>query len=316
MVKKRKLLISILTFCLVITGCGTKDRISVGANGNLNTAENKNSQTLKEPNAAASNDTKTNDDGKLKLSHNEKLNYNGYLDAVKDWFGTEYELSDYDNDGLNDRVYREASYSDPGKKSMGLIPDKVSFRIDFGNGDRLELGTFDDAFLGIKIIGADLTGDGRNEIIFLGHHDAMTEPESYSEIGVFCKTGTEYRIMPLPAPVDDTTGDKYLAGYPVYAKNDTDSEIRLFADYANYEETIQIDRTDYNRDVKYRDKDLISSYAWGTGTEEYDNKSALVLYQKIGERNYYKNNLKILLLWQEDEFKPIKMETVDYHYQW
>ncbi|SHO54221.1 hypothetical protein [Anaerocolumna xylanovorans] len=312
MMKKDKLLISIFVICLIMTGCGTKDITSAGKTGNNNIAGNMNAQAPGETDT----DIKSNDDGKLKLSHNEMLAYNGYMDSVESWFGTKYELSDYDNDGLTDRVYREASYTEPSKKSQGLVPDKVSFRIDFGNGDSLELGMFDDAFLGIKIIGADLTGDGNNEIIFLGHHDAMTEPESYSETAVFRKTGAEYERISLPAPVDDTTSDKYLAGYPVYAKNDTDSEITLFADYVNYEEVIQIERNDNNRDVRYRDNDLISSYAWGIGTEKYEDKTAFVLYQKIGGRNYYKNNLKILLLWQDDEFKPVKMETVDQHYEW
>jgi len=325
---KKGKLVSVIALCLLITGCGIKNSSAVSGNENVVTNEptqisedNSISEAAENAsisnNADSDNDTKTTDEAKLKLSHNEMLNYNGYMDAVNEnWFGTKYELSDYDGDGINDRVYREASFSDSDKKSEGLVPDKVSFRIDFGNGDSLELGTFDDTFLGIKILGADLTGDGNNEIIFLGHHDAMTEPESYSEIAVFQRTGTKYEKMSLPAPVNDTSGDTYLVGYPIYAKNDTDSKITLFSDYADYEETIQIERTDYNHDERYQDNDLISSYAWGTGTEQYGDKTALVLYQRIGGRDYYKNNLKIVLVWQDGEFKPVKMETVDKHYEW
>lgn len=330
--KKGKLLISAAILCLVLTGCDTKNSSVFGMSENENAVTNeltqisefnKNSEAAenvsisKNNNADSNDDTERTDEGKLKLSHIEMLNYNGYMDAVdENWFGTKYILSDYDGDGVNDRVYREASFSEPNKKAEGLVPDKVSYRINFGSGDSLELGTFNDAFLGIKIIGADLTGDGVNEIIFLGHHDAMTEPESYSEIAVFHKNGNEYAMMLLPAPVDDTTNDKYLVGYPVYAKNDTDNEITLFSYYANYGETIQIDRTEYNQDEHYQDNDLISSFAWGTGSEQYDNKTALVLYQRIGGRNYYKNNLKIVLVWQDGEFMPVKMETVDKHYEW
>ena len=310
--KGKLLLICIMVLCFAISGCSPKNVSTEGT-----TTNDDNVQASDKNDTNTSDDTKTNDESKLKLTHDEMLNYNGYMDAVDaNWFGTKYELSDYDNDGLNDRVYREASFSDPNKKSEGLVPDKVSFRIDFGNGDSLELGTFDDAYLGIKIIGVDLTGDGNNEIIFLGHHDAMTDPESYSEIAVFQKNGTKYDKMSLPTPINDTTGDNYLVGYPIYAKNDTESKITLFADYANYEETIQIDRTDYNRDEKYQDNDVISSYAWGVGTEKYNDKNALALYQRIGGRNYYKNNLKIIILWKDGEFKPVKMKTVDKHYEW
>ncbi len=52
------------------------------------------------------------------------------MDSVENWFGTKYELSDYDNDGLNDRVYREANI-DPNSKSTGQWPDTVNFNIDF-----------------------------------------------------------------------------------------------------------------------------------------------------------------------------------------
>lgn len=327
MMVKLKLLFFIIVLGFSITGCGTKG-MPAGTNVDNRPVSNPPTQIYEEKNAVAaenaanslnpdsSSGSEKNDQGKLQLAHNEKLKYTGYMDAVSDWFGTKYELSDYDNDGIKDRVYREASFSDPSKEAEGLIPDRVSIRIDFGNGSKLELGTFEDAFLGIKIIGADLTGDGNNEIIFLGHHDALTEPESYSEIAVFRKNGTIYEMVPLPAPVEETTGDKYLVGYPVYVKNDTGSEITLFADYANYKETIQIDRTDYNRDEKYQDGAIISSYAWGTGTERYDNKTALVLYQRIGERNYNKNNLKIVLEWQGSEFKPVKTDIVDKHYEW
>lgn len=274
-------------------------------------------QAPEETSAETCEDSKPADAEKPKLSHNEKLTYSGYMDAVDEsWFGTRYEFLDYDNDGLPDRVYRESSYSSPEKKSEDLVPDEVSFRIDFANGDTLELGRFNDSFLGIKIIGADLTGDGNNEIIFLGHHDAMTEPHSYSEIAVFSKIGTEYERLPLPLSVDESADNEYHIGYPIYVKNDTDSTITLFADYANYEETIQIERNDYNRDDHYRDNDLISCYAWGTGTETYDGKTALILYQRIGGRNYYNNNLKIVLIWKDNEFKPVKLEVVDYRYDW
>ncbi len=99
-------------------------------------------------------------------------------------------------------------------------------------------------------------------------------------------------------------------------ETNTNNEITLFADYADYEETIQIERNDYNRDDKYRDNDLISSYAWGIESEQYNDKTALILYQRIGGRNYYKDNLKIVLVWQDGEFKPVKMETVDKTYEW
>ena len=315
--RKQQLLIGVITLCLLISACSIKTIPSSVTNESTNKTEDVITSPSKATNINSSNETTPTVTGKSELSMLDMLWYSGYMDTVdENWFGTRYIVSDYDNDGLTDRVYRQANkVLGPNSVSNGTWPDTVSFRIDFANGDNLDVGTFDDVFLGVKIIGADLTGDGNNEIIFLGHHDAMTDP-SYSEIAVFQKNNTKYERIRLPIPDNEALNSDYIIGYPVYAKNDTGNDITLYADYASYEETIHINKTDYNRNERYIDDDIISYIAWGIGTEKFDDKIGLVLYQRIGGRNYYNNALKITLLWQDNEFKPAKIDVVDHQYDW
>lgn len=114
--RKRQALKSIITLCLFATGCGTKVTTSAKANEYANTIEELITQAPEETSAETREDSNPADAEKPKLSHNEKLTYSGYMDAVDEsWFGTRYEFLDYDNDGLPDRVYRESSYSSPEK---------------------------------------------------------------------------------------------------------------------------------------------------------------------------------------------------------
>jgi hypothetical protein len=110
--------------------------------------------------------------------------YNGFLDQLAR-YGNRFDNQDYDGDGLYDRVYRSVFDVVKESKFGNYLTLNTRFRIDFGNGSTLAIGDFEDLCLGLYLLGKDLTGDGTNEIIFVGRHEASTIPDSSGEIGVY-----------------------------------------------------------------------------------------------------------------------------------
>ncbi len=238
--------------------------------------------------------------GKVDISfHDYVSSYSGYLDQVA-MYGTMYDHLDYDADGKRDRIYR--SVTDKDQNATGC-----SYRIDFGNGESLEIGSFEDYFTAIELMGYDLTGDGVNEIIYCGLHGASTFPPSGSEMAVFTKTGKGYERMSLPRPKEWGASEEYMTGYDVHIKNIEGNKVTLYSTELNYEETVDVQdqlALDYFKDAGTT---TVSSPAWGVQVKSYKGTPALVQYINIGYK-FYMRNLRVYLTWQDGEFKPVHAE--------
>lgn len=115
--------------------------------------------------------------------------YTGYMDECTRWSGYKgFADADYDNDGKTDRVYR----------TYIKDTDSCRYRIEFGNGDLLELDkeTWDGG--APTILSADLTGNGCNEIVFLQSYGFSTNPSAEGDFAVFEKTSGGYVQAVLP----------------------------------------------------------------------------------------------------------------------
>lgn len=135
-----------------------------------------------------------------------------YMDEVspqstRPFFWTQnFDDCDYDMDGLIDRV------------RMTREKEGTFYYTEFGNGDLLALGPFDDEKMGFYLTGGDLSGDGVPEMLFMGEH--IRVGSYYTEFIVAQKVNGEYVYMDLPKSTqpDGSAGDKnrYEMGYDIY----------------------------------------------------------------------------------------------------
>jgi beta-lactamase regulating signal transducer with metallopeptidase domain len=242
---------------------------------------------------------------KVDIPFNEYISkYSGYLDEVA-LFDTAYDNKDYDGDGKNDRIRRNIVNSD-----INEATTKIGYTVEFGNGDALKIGDFDDAFTGIRLTGEDLTGDGINEIIFIGAHGSSTFPPSSSEIAVFQKDNDGYKILPLPRTDNwkmSYPPQEYKAGFSVYIKDIAGDKVTFYTSKFHFEETVIIEDKDTLQFFKLIGIDgEVGSEAWQVQATTYNGAPALAMYINIGSK-YYLRNLIALLTWQSGEFLPIAM---------
>lgn len=95
-------------------------------------------------------------DEKINIGYDEALSeYEGYLDNVK-LFEEDYKNQDYDGDGKTDRIFQYFRND-----------NKKVYTICFGNGDHLELGAFDDTFLGLEYGERILPETGKMRLSFV-----------------------------------------------------------------------------------------------------------------------------------------------------
>ena len=235
-------------------------------------------------------------------SHEYLTRYSGYLDEVAMFEGA-YDDLDYDGDGLQDRIYRNILDTDENDEAV-----LIGYRVDFGNGDTLDIGGFDDVWIGVKLIGYDLTNDGVNEIIYCGIHGASTFPPMGSEIAVFTKGDSGYEMLPLPRPDDwEIDASPYRTGFSIYSKDVTETSATLYSTQYVYEETIDIDSDAYEYCFKMAGNEPVGSNAWAVDVDTIEDVPALVLYVNIGFK-YYERELMISLTWQDGEFKPVDIQ--------
>lgn len=241
-------------------------------------------------------------DEQPEMTYSEYLTgYSGYLDELNMFEGA-YDGLDYDGDGRNDRVYRRILDTD---ENGGAI--RIGYRVDFGNGDTLEIGGFDDVFTGIDLIGYDLTGNGVNEIIYRGLHGGSTFPPMGSEIAVFAKTDAGYEMLFLPRFDDwEIDASPYATGFSIYCKDVTETSATLYSPQFGYEERIDIDQNAYEYCFKDAGSEPVGSQAWRVAVDTVEGVPVLVLYVNIGFK-YYERDLAISLTWQDGECNPVDM---------
>ncbi len=155
-------------------------------------------------------------------------NYVGYLDECYYYYDfKDFVNKDYDCDGLVDRVYRN---------------EDISYRIEFGNGDVLEIvrnlwpGTI------LELHSADLNGDGKQEIIFVNDNDSYMSNNPYPTVDlvVYEKEGDSYKEMDLPFIGGDTTSVKVAINYEYQG----DTTYKIYVE--NYEEPFSSTMTGQN----------------------------------------------------------------------
>lgn len=218
-------------------------------------------------------DTETVDAG----SFADAVAYQGYLDESAAWDNA-WSDCDFDGDGAWDRVYR------------GVTEDAVSYRIDFGAGGTLEIGEFEDPFIGLKLASADVTGDGRNEILFVGSHGASTDPFAMSEIALFEKVDDRYvrALLPCPESVAQSgnTGG-YEVGFDIYAKREDGQTFHLMSEDIGLDAVITLEEEvdEFYLDG-FRDGGTVlwGSLAYDADFIQHQGKECLMLYQNLGDK--------------------------------
>lgn len=113
--------------------------------------------------------------------------YTGYMDECVRWSGYEQFIRrDYDGDGIVDRVWRE-DLSDY---------ESCRYRIEFGNGDRLETRQMGNGMPEIQT--CDLDGDGVREILFGQSYGFSTDPNAFGETALFKRGNNGYEALMPP----------------------------------------------------------------------------------------------------------------------
>lgn len=230
-----------------------------GADETPDTMENKNSN-LSEVMSAYSNTGQLSDVTAQNPDTLGYYNYTGYLDECYGWTGYEAFLwQDYDWDGTIDRVYRESLYDEKNPESSVFC----NYRIEFGNGDSIKIESMG---AGIpKVEYCDLTGDGKNEIVFTLSYDFSTNPMAYGELIIFEKKQYGYEKMTLPEELyDQSENGKGTMGYLLkYAPR-----IRLHYKQSG-EKELQLTSEELSGENEFRVTVPVSEELWSLGYDSY-----------------------------------------------
>lgn len=155
-------------------------------------------------------------------SLSQAVNYEGYLDeSPYNMWKKDFIYCDFDEDDKQDRVYREVSDTD------------IAYRVEFGNGDKLELARSNDFFMSIKVQAADICGSYGNEILFVGQHVGSTDPTAQSDIYLYTSNFYGYERVLLPR--QETEEDVYT-GIETILTDRGDGCVKLECPEAEYEE--------------------------------------------------------------------------------
>lgn len=210
----------------------------------------------------------------------QAMHYAGYLDeSPYSMWKNDWNDCDFDGDGKRDRVYRDVTGT------------AVSYRIDFGNGDVLDIGSFEDTFTGLSLQSADADGDGDMEILFVGAHMASTNPYSSSEIALFYKENGSYRMAHLPGVYDAAGNERgaYETGWDIYASAEGENAVTFYSNSLAFRETVELEEGLSFAEIFSRDEKTV--YATGTAYDaefiEYDGEVCLVFYENPGGKWLY-----------------------------
>ena len=210
----------------------------------------------------------------------QAMYYAGYLDeSPYSMWKNDWNDCDFDGDGERDRVYR------------GVTEDAVSYRMEFGNGDVLDIGSFEDFFTGLSLQSADVNGDGEMEILFVGAHMASTDPYSGSEIALFHKVNGSYQMAGLPRLYDDAGNERgaYEAGWDFYAKDNGAGSVTFSSEWLDFEETITLEDGMTFEEIFSKEETEVCTACMAYDAEfiEYDGEVCLAFYENPGGRRLY-----------------------------
>lgn len=223
----------------------------------------------------------------------QAMHYAGYLDeSPYSMWKNDWNDCDFDGDGKRDRVYRDVTGT------------AVSYRIDFGNGGVLDIGSFEDAFTGLSLQSADADGDGDMEILFVGAHMASTDPYSNSEIAFFYKENGSYRMAHLPGAYDAAGNERgaYETGWDIYASAEGENAVTFYSNSLAFRETVELEAGLSFAEIFSRDEKTV--YATGTAYDaefiEYDGEVCLVFYENPGGKWLYQPVCVIFAIDEQD----------------
>lgn len=202
----------------------------------------------------------------------EASQYEGYMDEgpYEEW-KEQFGNCDYDGDEKRDRVYREVTDTD------------IAYRIDFGNGDILELVRSEDFFMSIKIEAADVCGFYGNEILFVGQHSGSTDPSAESVIYLYESNFNGYERILLPG---QETKEDVVAGIETTLSDRGDGCVKLECPAAEYEEVFDWEiwsRSAFSTGEFFdiSGEPVVKTTAYDAAFVEYGGLSKLVLYQNV-----------------------------------
>lgn len=160
-----------------------------------------------------------------------RINFNGFSGYLDECVGCDSSLyftsTDYDNDGLVDRVYKKLNSN-----------DSCSYEIEFGNGSVLDIGNnFPDSGFPY-ILSCDFTNDGKNDIVFGISHDDSTDPQAYGEVLFFMRAAVGYERLSLPGN-DGSSYNNYITFAYEKAENNM---LRVICQDTGFETTLKIDK--------------------------------------------------------------------------
>lgn len=221
------LLMGVLAF--VLTACGGEESEEQTANPMYGQSEDASKETEQ-----AAKESESSGEDAVEPSFMGHWEYTGYLDECVQWTEyTDFVDCDYDGDGLVDRVYREY-YAEP---DTGELCD---YQIEFGNGEVILIEEcWETGFPQIQH--GDLTGDGRQEILFTQSYPTSTFPPAFGDVVLYEWTEEGYREALLPFSRDPDEKYTYcldvrynaLPDYRFHAtvlENDFQMEIELEED--------------------------------------------------------------------------------------
>ena len=164
----------------------------------------------------------------------------------------------------------------------------------------------------IQIEGFDLTQDGINEIIFWGSHTNATVPYAGSEIAVYHKVFDVYEMLQLPRQ-NMWDNNLFSVGYSFYKTILKDNIVTIFNPNTGYQfNSVIEDELALNFFQRIDDNFDISSRAWRFETTLCKNRSALIIYNHVGGRDFDKD-VATYLQWDKSSssFIPVFMELVN-----
>ena len=168
--------------------------------------------------------------------------YTGYLDAFP-WENTEDSSlfsDDYDGDGKTDRVYRSAVQEE----------GYYQYQIEFASGEVLKLEKPVSNIGYPRIDGADVTGDGQNEIIFQVGYPTSTNPLAFGELVVYEQQKGNYLPMQLPFEDGEEPYQNLLT--VIYSKADGQAV------------KVSVPGTDFAQVVPIEDENLWNGYQYSS----------------------------------------------------
>lgn len=205
-------------------------------------------------------------------SYSQAIHYEGYLDEspYTEW-NQNWNACDFDEDEKRDRIYRE------------VTDTEIAYRIDFGDGDVLELARSEDFFMGIKVYSADICGFYGNEILFVGQHHGSTDPSDASDIYLYRSTYGGYERILLPGQEDE---EDCTAGYETILSDRGDECVKLECAAAEYEEIYAWDiwtGSDFTTEEFFEisAEPLVKTTAYDAAFIEYAGETKLALYQNV-----------------------------------